>query len=61
MSKVKVKYGVQKLINLGDFENVRIESGVEMECESEEVVETHKRICKFVNKVIEKESEQWEN
>ena len=57
---VKIKFGMKRIINQGNYENVQIESSIEMDCEEKEVPDIQKKISNFVNKVVEKEGAKWE-
>ncbi len=56
---VRVKFSLGKTINTGNYENVKIEVGVEMTCEEDEVDATYKRVRSFVNKRLEQEEKGW--
>jgi hypothetical protein len=56
---MKVNYSIQRTINLGNFENVKIDIGVEAECEDGELKKTYENVRKFVNRKIEEEMQEW--
>ena len=59
MKKVKVSYSTAQTINLGNYESVKVQVGLEMECEEEDINVTYKRVKNFVDKKIEKETKKW--
>jgi hypothetical protein len=57
---MKVRYALQRTINLGNFENIKIDIGIETECEEDSVGKTFNKIKKFVTNRIEEEMEEWQ-
>jgi hypothetical protein len=57
---MKVRYALQRTINLGNFENVKIDIGIETACEENNVGKTFTKIKKFVENKIEEEMEEWQ-
>jgi hypothetical protein len=55
----EIKYGMGKTINLGNYENVKIEASLEVSCEDSQIEEKWEEVKEFVHKKIEEAEFQW--
>ena len=56
---MKVSYGLMRTINLGNYENVKIDIAIEAECEKGDLEKAYKSVKRFVNEKIEEEMTEW--
>lgn len=55
----KVKYSLGKTINVGNFENVKLECGVELTCQEDELGERFEQAREFVLAKVQDEEYKW--
>ena len=56
---MKIKYNMGKTINMGNFENVKLDFGVEMMCEEKDMDKKWVEAEEFVQQKIEEEEMKW--
>lgn len=57
--QAKIKYSLGRTINTGNYENVKIEVGVEFMCDDSEVGEIFDKAKKWVRSKIKTEEKEW--
>ena len=53
---MKVTYSKGRTVNLGNFESLRVDIGIELECQDGEEDETFKRLKAWIDAKLAKES-----
>ncbi len=61
MKKVVVSYEVGRTINLGNFENVKISVGIDINTDTDSVDKDYVRAKKWVEKKLTEEEDKWES
>ena len=61
MNKARVEYLISRTLNLGDFESVKIQVGLSLECDAskEEVELAFSRAKRFVDTKVVQEEHEW--
>jgi hypothetical protein len=57
--KAKVKYSLGRTINTGNYENAKVEIGLELECEETDVKQAYAKVKKFVDARVKEEELRW--
>lgn len=61
MNKARVEYSISRTLNLGDFESVKIQVGLSLECSAskEEVELAFTRAKRFVDTKVVQQEHEW--
>ena len=59
--KARVSYSITRTINLGNYESVKVQVGLETQCDSAHKDETYNQIKDWVDGQIEEETNGWRN
>jgi len=61
VNKAEVGYSIGRTLNLGDFESVKVQVSLSMECEAtkEEIEKTYQRAKRFVDAKVAEEEYEW--
>ena len=62
MKQARVSYSVERLINLGNYEKVKVQEGLEAQCDrdDEAIQEAWDQAKGFVDAIIEAETKRWQ-
>jgi len=58
--KAKVRYSLGRTINLGNYENAKVEVEVELQCEEDDIDEAYQQVKGIVDSKIEEEVKRWQ-
>jgi hypothetical protein len=58
--KARVSYSTTRTINLGNYESVKVQAGLEVQCDTLDKEETYNEIKEWVDGKIEEETYKWQ-
>ncbi len=61
MKKVTVSFEVGRTINLGNFENVKISVGIDINTDTDSLDKDYARAQKWVERKLSEEEDKWES
>ena len=58
--KNRVSYSITRTINLGNYESVKVQAGLETQCDSADRDKVYNGIKEWVDKKIDEETHKWQ-